>query len=924
VKKDHIFAEFKSVADMRLKAALTLPRLRGLLDQRRARAAVDPDVSTSGANPAVTSPSEIPAPPDFYAKPKFIAKSHFFGRKRELGWLDEWAAASEPVLIFEAIGGMGKSMLTWECAQEEAAKPPGDWAGILWYSFYERGATMNDFCVTTLAYITACTPEELQGRGTDDLARELVQQFQLRRWLILLDGIERVLVAYHRFDAAQAADDDVDRDPDAAGRPGEDCVRTADQRLLEELCGAAPSKFVMSSRLMPNALHGIGGQPRPGVRHRKLTGLAPEDAERLVRDIGVRGSSMRMQHFLEGQFGCHPLVVAVIAGLVHDFPPAPRDFDRWIDDPEGGANVNLASADIKQRQNHILKSAFDALDGDAREVITRLAMCAHALDWETMLALNPRRPAPPGAVAEPREPERWDYGTFNLEFQIRTAKAKARKTSLEKQLRAHRERLEAEYQAAQQKYAEYQVALMTWRRSRDYRAADTWLHKLPADLERRGLLQWDRDAKLFDLHPVIRHFAVYSTSPERREQTGQIVADYFASRPPPAYETAATLADLDIGFQIVRALNLAGRAAAAWRSFRTDLGSALSRLELHHETLALLRPLFPDGWGEPPVGIDDADAAADEASIALSALRRQKEAYAQSAFALQKSVDDGITSSLASRLRNHALDLSSCVRRERLFSLSRDVAAVEEDEEQVFWANIDLIYDLVNRGEVSVAREFYDRIRSEDFAEFTNGCRARALSVEAELLYREGQLDEDWLERAIRDTERLREPFNVRWMWQLCGRYRASVGRYNEATAAYETDIERARQVQLSAPDTEAEYAISLHHLGRAEEAFAAARRAETGPGVPLSVLAEFYLLAGDRKKAAKCVHDIYPVCWSDGPPYAWHWALRRCREVLWALGEPEPEMPPYDPANIKEELVEAKIRRLLAEHEAEKKKAEA
>jgi hypothetical protein len=85
VKKDHIFAEFKSVADMRLKAALTLPRLRGLLDQRRARAAVDPDVSTSGANPAVTSPSEIPAPPDFYAKPKFIAKSHFFGRKREIG-----------------------------------------------------------------------------------------------------------------------------------------------------------------------------------------------------------------------------------------------------------------------------------------------------------------------------------------------------------------------------------------------------------------------------------------------------------------------------------------------------------------------------------------------------------------------------------------------------------------------------------------------------------------------------------------------------------------------------------------------------------------------------------------------------------------------------------------------------------------------
>jgi hypothetical protein len=38
--------------------------------------------------------------------------------------------------LFDAIGGSGKSMLTWEWTTEHATQVRADWAGRFWYSFY--------------------------------------------------------------------------------------------------------------------------------------------------------------------------------------------------------------------------------------------------------------------------------------------------------------------------------------------------------------------------------------------------------------------------------------------------------------------------------------------------------------------------------------------------------------------------------------------------------------------------------------------------------------------------------------------------------------------------------------------------------------------------------------------------------------------
>ena len=138
------------------------------------------------------------------------------------------------MLLFEAIGGMGKSTVTWEWVTNHAATDRTDWAGRLWYSFYERGADMRDFKITALAYMTHQPPETFRARPEAELTRDLLGRLAATPWLLVLDGLERVLAAYHRADAAQLRDEDVREDADTglAGRQPQDCIRPDDHDLL--------------------------------------------------------------------------------------------------------------------------------------------------------------------------------------------------------------------------------------------------------------------------------------------------------------------------------------------------------------------------------------------------------------------------------------------------------------------------------------------------------------------------------------------------------------------------------------------------------------------------------------------------------------------------------------------------------------------
>jgi hypothetical protein len=391
-KSGRLYEEFNSPDDFKEKAIHGVARLKTILVQEPLPR---PLVETRHLDP---SNDPIPLPPAFYAEPPYISFHQFVGRQAELDHLTGWAAASDPhpVLLFEAIGGTGKSMLTWEWVNNYAMKARADWAGRFWYSFYEKGAIMADFCQRALAYITRRPLEELRRRKTADLAEELLRHLKLNPWLLVLDGLERVLVAYHRFDAAQVADKQIDtsKDPIADRNPCA-AIRPEDEELLRLLAAAAPSKILITTRLTPRVLLNQAKQAIPGVLRVPLQGLRPPDAEALLRSCEVTGTSQLIQGYLKSHCDCHPLVIGVLAGLVNDYFDDRGNFDAWVAGPDAGAAINFAGLDLVQKRNHILRAAFAALPEKSRELLSTLALISESVDAETLKVLNPHRPPKP-------------------------------------------------------------------------------------------------------------------------------------------------------------------------------------------------------------------------------------------------------------------------------------------------------------------------------------------------------------------------------------------------------------------------------------------------------------------------------------------------------------------------------------------------
>ena len=167
----------------------------------------------------------LPLPPDIYSVPPYILTNKFIGRRDEFAQLNNWMNSANPVIVVEAIGGMGKSALTWEWVENAHQQQAFD--GVFWWSFYEGSATVDSFIRHALAYITRKTFEELNNLTYQERVSLLLDRLNKNNYLLALDGIERVLVAYHRIDKAQLRDNQVGQDVD---------LRTAPTRAIRTFC----------------------------------------------------------------------------------------------------------------------------------------------------------------------------------------------------------------------------------------------------------------------------------------------------------------------------------------------------------------------------------------------------------------------------------------------------------------------------------------------------------------------------------------------------------------------------------------------------------------------------------------------------------------------------------------------------------------
>jgi hypothetical protein len=844
-RKGRIYQSFDDLNDFTLKAARAAANLRRFLDDHEPAEATPPPARA--AIKQESAAPTTPVPPAFYSEPPYIGSHRFVGRRDQLDTLNEWAlpADSHAVLLYEAIGGSGKSMLTWEWVRNHAPKVPQKWAGRFWYSFYERDGRIADFCQHALAYMTGQPLDELRKQKTTQLIAPLLSELQSKPWLLVLDGLERVLVAYHRIDAAQLRDEEAGRFDIMAHRDPCAAIRPEDDDLLRLLTTAAPSKFLITSRLVPRVLLNAANQPIPGVRREVLPGLRPSDAEDMFVASGVRGDSAAIQAFLKSHCDCHPLTVGALAGLVVHYMRDRGNFDTWSRTADGAGALNLADLDLVQKRNHILTASIRALQEDSRRLLAMLALLSKAIDYDTMEALNP--------------------------FVETRSRSRRRTTPVD--------------------------------RTSPTIAPRARLSTAIRDLERRGLLQYGAQAHQYDLHPVVRAVAAGSLERNERMTLGQRVVDHFSARPRLPFDHETTREDLDEAIHLMRAFSQIDRLADAATVYMEFDRVLTHNLEAYAEVVTLLRPFFEDGWSKPSPKIEPLLGAYLATSMGIALGNLDEFDAARVAFEVALNIDlehkSVVNVSLnVGSIATSYLRLQRLATADRLVKLSLDIAVLADDPKWVFKELVARFRLLAILGRWPEAEALWKQLdpmgrdwntrdyrpgtaeRHFAFAQFFQNRLTEADLIKAEQLARTGQAR-----------------LNMRHLHRLRGEWLLKQSRWDAAAASLHEAIAMAQAVGVQATEAETLFALARYHLGQlAEPRTTAASLAAARSPFDLG-LARLWLAIGDRSEATRHALEAYRWAWADGEPFVHRYELNESEALLKGLGVEVPSLPSYDPA---------------------------
>ena len=257
---------------------------------------INPGVLAVPPTPQLTPP--VPTPPEPYFAHPYPLQENFTGRIGERAMLTQWLVADDrPVLALTAIGGMGKSALTWAWIQRdvlglplpglsveptarvlEANRP----IGVLWWSFYTTESRFSSFLERAISYVSGGNIDPASIQSGYEKALALVDLLQQNKILLVLDGFERELRAYASLMAAY-------QDEGAAETEGEDsrsCSDPAASTFLRGIAaGTLKGRVLLTSRLFPKELETLTGQCRE-----HLTSMEPDDAVVFFQAQGVDGN----------------------------------------------------------------------------------------------------------------------------------------------------------------------------------------------------------------------------------------------------------------------------------------------------------------------------------------------------------------------------------------------------------------------------------------------------------------------------------------------------------------------------------------------------------------------------------------------------------------------------------------------------------
>jgi tetratricopeptide (TPR) repeat protein len=282
------------------------------------------------------------------------------------------------------IGGQGKSALGWHWFNSVAPHEltgPRAVDGSLWWSFYESDATYENFILRAAAYVTGSPAGDLRQTPLSECEDLLLRTLDERPFLIVLDGLERILVAYAGMEAAYIQDEEVTQAEQQ--RRLRQTIDPRAGRFLRKLAAVRASRVLITTRLFPAVLEGPTDQPIHGVYRYDLPGLSDDDALALWRAFEVTGSRDEMLRLFR-TFESHPLLIQALAAKVAHDRQHPRDFDAWR---TANPHFDPFSLPLTQVKSHILEVALTGLSEHAAYALHVIAAFRMPAGYDTLCAL---------------------------------------------------------------------------------------------------------------------------------------------------------------------------------------------------------------------------------------------------------------------------------------------------------------------------------------------------------------------------------------------------------------------------------------------------------------------------------------------------------------------------------------------------------
>jgi len=814
--------------------------------------------------PSFHPPNIIPAAPAPYiAHPYSLLQTReVVGRRAELNLLTDWVTANKQVpsdvRLFNvvAIGGMGKSALTWKWFNDIAPNELPHLTGRMWWSFYESDAYFENFIIRALAYTAGMPEAEVRQLPAPEREEQLWRLLDQQPFLLVLDGLERILLAYSRMDAAHLPDDDLDEQTanDIArfyGLPDDiketylekhrlrQCADPRTGRFLRRLAQLHSSHVLISTRLYPAELQTNTALPLPGCYAYFIKGLTDDDALTLWREFisGERSGTSEQLLPLFRAFGNYPLLLRALAGEVAGYRPAPGDFDRWRRDHP---DFNPAALPLKNAKTHVLEFALRGLGEAQRQVLHTIAAFRMPAAWDTLRAV-----------------------------------------------------LAGESKAC-----------------RDNRVLDATL----TGLEDRGLVGWDKAANRYDLHPIVRCVVWQTLDARARRDIYGDLHTYFDAVPKPSESEVESLEDLTPAIELFNALIGLERCEEASIVFREHIEKATHyRLSASRQQAALLerllealpRSISMRSQGYILNALARAYIISGEPARAAPLIQSSKQI-----FDLEEDVANAAVGlcnlSDSLRLTGHLREAEAAV--SSALIICRNIKQRHQERKAECYRGITLAAcGLAVGAETALRRSLAIAVTEEHHhsESISNAFLAQCylwLGQPGESLpFASHAWELACIDRFERDCIRAA---------RLHGEAALGVGDLDTASERLHHALTRTRTINHIAAESPA--LTALAELHRRQQQYDTARElldqvwapAERGPypllhADALNVLAQLERDQGRHDAAVAAATEAYQKAWCDGPPYAYHFGLTNARRHLRELGAPEPPMPPFDPSKF-------------------------